>query len=91
MLGTWLRDLREWASGTAVAIGLIMLFGVACVWPLMRLEGHHREVFRLIVIWAEILSIAFFWRCVHGPGIQTCPHCGKKFRGTDAPWERTGA
>jgi hypothetical protein len=83
MFGTWVNDFCQWARETAIAIGFTMLFAVACVWPLMWLEAHHHEAFWVIVMMVEVLAIAFIWRWVHGPGVQTCPHCGKRFSGTD--------
>jgi hypothetical protein len=83
MLGTWVRDFREWVRGTAIAMGITMLFCVACVWPLMWLEDHHHETFWVIVMIFEVLAIAFIWKWVRGPGTQTCPRCGTKFQGID--------
>lgn len=82
MIKTLLRNLRESIPGV-VGVAVFTILSLLLLLPLMWLEHHHHEVFWTIVIMAEWLSIAYFWRLANGPGVQTCPDCGKRFSGTD--------
>ena len=84
MIKTLLRDLREWMAGLIGGV-VFTIIGLLLLLPLMWLEDHHHQVFWIIVILFEWLSIACFLRLAHGPGMQTCPHCGRRFSGTDMP------
>jgi hypothetical protein len=82
MVKTLLSDLREWMTDLA-GVAAFTVVALLLIMPLMWLEHHHHEVFWTIVIMAEWMSIAYFWRLANGPGVQTCPHCEKRFSGAD--------
>jgi drug/metabolite transporter (DMT)-like permease len=84
MIKRLLRDVREWMA-SLIGVVVFTVVGLLLLLPLMWLEHHHHQVFWTIVILLEWLGIACILRMAHGPGMQTCPHCGKRFLGSDMP------